>query len=68
MMFPKASGEARRPCALMETCSAEPSGVGGPPSAPAETCTFCSRMAPTMSAAESERAAARSGSIQTRIA
>ena len=64
----KASGDARRPCALIDTWSTEPAGVGGPPIAPAETSTFCSRLAATMSVADSERAAARSGSIQTRIA
>ena len=35
---------------------------------PAETWTFCSRIALTMSLADRPRAEARSGSIQTRIA
>ena len=65
---PKASGEASRPWALIEICITEPSGVGGLPMLPAETWTFCSRIEAMMSEAESERAAARSGSIQTRIA
>ena len=53
---------------MIETCSTEPFGVGGLPMLPAETSTFCSRIAAMMSEADSERAAARSGSIQMRIA
>ena len=65
---PKASGEFSRPWALMEICRAEPAGVGGPPMLPAETSTFCSRIALTMSLADRFRAAAAAGSIHTRIA
>jgi hypothetical protein len=53
---------------LTEICITAPSGVGGLPMLPAETSTFCSRIAATMSRAESERAAAFSGSIHTRMA
>ena len=41
--------------------------VGGAPSCPAATCTFCSRMAFTTSPVVRPRAATFSGSSQTRI-
>ena len=59
---------ASRPCMLIEICRSEPSGCGGAPMDPAETCTFCSRSARTTSPAEIPRAAVFSGSSQIRIA
>ena len=43
-------------------------GIGSAPSWPAETCTFCSRIARTTSPAVRPREATLSGSSQTRIA
>ena len=40
---------------MTEICSTEPSGVGGLPMLPAETSTFCSRIALTMSLADRPR-------------
>ena len=45
-----------------------PAGIGSAPSCPAETCTFCSRIARTTSPAVRPRAAILSGSSQMRIA
>ena len=60
-MSPNSSSVTRRPCALIDTRNSEASGVGGAPSWPADTCTFCSRTACTMSPAVSPRAASLVG-------
>ncbi|MDQ1092902.1 hypothetical protein QE400_002315 [Xanthomonas sacchari] len=66
-MSPNSCSVRRRPWALIRVRNLL-SGIGSAPSWPAETCTFCSRIAATTSLAVSPRAATRSGSSQARIA
>ncbi len=67
MMSPKASTVSRRPCAFTESCRSAPGSAGEAPITPAATCTFCSRMALTTSAATSLRSAIFSGFSHTRM-
>ena len=68
MMSANSSTVDSRPCALIETWKSAGRPWGGAPMEPADTWTFCSRMARSTSPAAMPRAAARSGSSQTRIA
>ncbi len=68
MMRPNSSGDTKRPLALI--CISKACGrlTGCWPTAPAATCTFCSRMAATTSLAVRLRAAILLGSSHTRMA
>jgi hypothetical protein len=67
MMSSNCSTSLRRPSVVTVSWKATFSGAGGSPTAPAATCTFCSRMALTTSLVVRSRAWSRSGSSQTRI-
>ena len=56
-----------RPCELTDSWNVVSDGLGGAPSTPAATCTFCSRIARTTSVAVSWRADSLSGSSQIRM-
>ena len=66
-MSPNSSSVTSRPSAWIESVKSRAPGCGGAPIAPAETCTFCSRIARTISPAVIARAATWSGSSQMRI-
>jgi hypothetical protein len=61
------SSVVRRPWALTESWKVVSAGLGGAPSTPAATWTFCSRIARTTSVAVSCRAESLSGSSHTRM-
>ena len=67
MMSPNCSTVCSRPWVFKVSWNCE-SLAGDAPTTPAATCTFCSRMAATMSEAIKPRAATFCGSSQTRIA
>ena len=67
LVSPNSSSLCSRPCALTDICRSMPGTLGEAPTTPAAACTFCSRMACTMSLADSPRWATFCGSSQTRI-
>jgi hypothetical protein len=67
-MSRNSSSLVRRPRALTVRVKSTGWDMGIPPTTPAATCTFCSRMAPTTSVADNPRAATLCGSSQTRMA